>query len=249
VRRIIISTLLLIYLSTAAHAQPKALPAVLQETIAYYASLSSYADTGTVTQEGSGMIDTARFVTYFRRPTRDLYFDYQPLTLSYAKLKITSDLSANRTVAWMEKGNLQLFDFKLKLLTNAGATNQTGALQGATYNTHGTSILIPSLLYSQSRLPSSILQLEEVTTTAMENIDGCRCHKLAGTAAAYYPSGRRTSVRSVTVWIDADTKLVRRVFEDVPGEKESVSRTTIKFDPRANPPIDDAKFRFTPPAK
>lgn len=232
-----------------AQSQTKALPGVLQDTIAYYATLSAYSDTGTVAQEGSGMIDRARFTTYFRRPTRDLYFDYQSLNRDYVNLKTTADLSMYRTVAWMEKGNLQLFDFKLKLHKNVGTSGQTAALQSATYDTNGTSILIPSLLYSQSRLPSSILQLEEANVAGIENIDGCRCHKLVGTAAAYYPSGQRTSVRAVTLWIDAETKLVRRVFEDTPGEKGSISRVTIRIEPRANPEIDDAKFRFTPPTK
>ena len=123
------------------------------------------------------------------------------------------------------------------------------ALQLHSYRTSGTSILVPSLLYSQSRLPSTILQMEEASVAGVETVADRRCHKVMGIAAAYYPSGARTGVRPVTVWIDAESQLIRKVFEDTPKSHPagSFSRLTITYDPEANPAIDDSKFTFKVP--
>ena len=49
---------------------------------------------------------------------------------------------------------------------------------------------------------------------------------------------------------DAETRLVRKVFEDTPkGLPASlVSRATFTLVPQANPTLDDSKFRFTVPS-
>jgi hypothetical protein len=52
----------------------------------------------------------------------------------------------------------------------------------------------------------------------------------------------------MTVWIDAQTLLVRRVFEDTAeGTGSDANRFTTTFEPQANPTLDDARFAFTPP--
>jgi hypothetical protein len=80
-------------------------------------------------------------------------------------------------------------------------------------------------------------------------VSGRRCHKVMGMAAEYYPSGAMTNVRQVTVWIDAETLLVRKVFEDTPKgyPMGSYSRLTVTIDAQANPPLDDSKFQFSVP--
>ena len=51
----------------------------------------------------------------------------------------------------------------------------------------------------------------------------------------------------MTVWIDAESLLIRKVVEvpkDVlPGQ---IARVTTTFQPQANPKLDDARFTFTP---
>jgi hypothetical protein len=229
--------------------QSAEVPAVLKESVAYYATLTSYADTGTVAQEVPGMIDTAKFTTYFRRPTRDLFLDYQVLARKYTGLGATSDFSAFRTLIWMVRGNMQTFDFRTQTLEQIDSTSQKSALSNASYGTNTASIVIPSLLYPQTRLPSSVLQLESAELAGGEDISGHRCHKVTGVAAAYYPNGRRTSVRPVSVWIDAETKLIRRIVEDTPRGSSSSLRLTLNFEPRANPVLEDAKFQFAPPVR
>lgn len=235
-------------------AQPASgLPDVLAKSIKYYSTLTSYSDTGTVRRESAGTVDDARFTTYFRRATRDLFFEFQSLTSVTKSTRFSIDMSAYRTVIWMFKGEMQTYDRRTDAheAVNPDGGGQVRALQNANYASQGASILVPSLLYAQSRLPSTILQIAEASEAGVENIDGRRCHKITGVAAQFYPSGQRTNVRAVTVWIDAETQLIRRVFEDTPKNYPAggVSRLTITLQPQANPAIDDAKFQFTVPAR
>jgi hypothetical protein len=230
-----------------------ALPDVLANSIKYYSTLTSYADTGTVRRESAGTVDDARFTTYFRRGTRDLFFDFQSLTSVTKGTKFSIDMSSYRNVIWMFKGEMQTYDRRTDAheAINPDGGGQVRALQNANYASQGVSILVPSLLYSQARLPSTILQIEEAAVAGTEDIDGRRCHKVTGVAAQFYPSGQRTNVRAVTVWIDSETQLIRRVFEDTPKNYPAggMLRLTITFQPQANPAIDDAKFQFKVPAR
>jgi hypothetical protein len=226
-------------------------PDVLKAAVALYATLASYADTGSIRIEVPGIVDESRFVTRFRRATGDLYFEYQGLTSTNPSTKYTVDMRGHRTVVWMAKSEMQKYDFASRTHeTITPGNRQVRALQGLTYPTHGTSILIPSLLFPKAQLPGAILQLESATAAGIESVGGARCHKIVGTAAARYPSGQRTGVRPVTVWIDAESHLIRRVFEDTPESYApgAYQRTTITIEPQANPTLPDASFHFTLPS-
>lgn len=227
-----------------------ALPEVLTKAFAYYSTLTSYSDTGTMLEDGGGTGGEARFTTYFRRASRDFSFDFQSLTGRSGSLKW--DDSKNRTVVWMFKSQMEKYQQAQGIheVINPDNGGQVRALGSTAYATRGASIMIPSLLYSQAKLPSTLLQIEEAEVAGMEEINRRPCHKIVGVAAAYYPSGQRTGVRPVTVWIDVETQLIRRVFEDSPkgyGGGTGVLRYTFTFEPRANPAIDDVKFQFKVP--
>jgi hypothetical protein len=226
----------------------RTLPSVLTDAIANYATLSSYADTGTVSEEIAGMVHETTLRTYFRRASRDLYFDFQPQRTRYPKLNgHTVDLSGNRLVIWMSKGRMQTYSFYFTQHKVVAADQQSGTLKETVAHTSGVSALIPSLLYPKALLPGTLVQMEQATLAGTEEIAGRRCHKVTGEAAEYYPSGRRTHVRQVTLWIDAESKLVRRVREDkVTGGGSH--RLTVTLDPQANPAIDDTIFAFAIPS-
>ena len=229
---------------------PPVLPGVLTEAMARYAALDSYADTGTVTEEIAGMINETTLRTSFRRSTRDLFFDYHPRRTVYPKLNgHTLDISIHRLVIWMFQGRMQSYSFYFTKHTVVEPDQQTSALKDGVAATSAVSVLIPSLLYPKAQLPGTILQLEQATLTGTDAIAGRRCHRIDGEAAEYYPSGRRTNVRKVTIWIDAESRLIRRVREDrVTGGGSHV--VTVTLDPQANPAIDDAQFSFAvPPPK
>lgn len=233
-------------------ASQAALPEVLTKSMAQYATLTSYADTGTITVDTGGTLEEARFATYFRRPTRDLLFDFQALSSTTVSTKFKIDMSGYRTVVWMFKGEMQTYDQALSTHERITPDAQVSALQGTGHPTHGSSIMITSLLYPEARMPSAIRQIQEATLVGVEDITGRRCHKVTGTAFAYYPSGQRTGVRPVSVWIDTETLLIRRVLEDTPegyGDGKGVLRYTFDYVPQANPAIDDSRFQFSVPKK
>jgi hypothetical protein len=64
-----------------------------------------------------------------------------------------------------------------------------------------------------------------------------------------YKTGAVAGGRAVTLWIDIQSLLVRKMFEDTPAgsASDTVTTVTTTFDPVANPPIDSARFHFEPP--
>ena len=60
-----------------------------------------------------------------------------------------------------------------------------------------------------------------------------------------------TNVRQVTVWLDSESLLVRKVFEDTPKgyPTNAFLRLTITLEPQASPQLEDANFRFTVPGE
>jgi hypothetical protein len=66
-----------------------------------------------------------------------------------------------------------------------------------------------------------------------------------------YGTGAVAGARPALIWIDVETLLVRKIFEDTPSGTGGGITTTITttFEPRANPTLEDGAFRFTPPMK
>ena len=220
---------------------------LLKRSMDLYSTLPAYADSGTAVREGPGLIDRWKFKTYFSRP-RNFRFDFQGVTSQSAGL--TMDSSSQHIVLWMIEGELQSFNQQMRSHNTVGRTgNQPGELLNASAYTAGTSVLIPSLLFAKSDLPGSIRQIREAAYAGLESVNGHRCHKIVGTAAQFYPSGKMTNVREVTVWLDEQSRLVRKVFEDTPKGYPAGSylRLTIQLDPQANPRLEPANFQFTVP--
>jgi len=223
-------------------------PEVLRRSKAVYAALTSYADTGTVVVEVPGITDYSNFKTYFRRKTADFYFDFEHLYQEDPKSKDRINYTNTRWVWWMRSHNLETYDFEGKdHRVYPPTSNQVTTLNAP--RTKGASMLIPGLLYTSSQLPSTLLQFEESSDTGIEDVDGHPCHKVIGIAAQYYPSGQRVGVRQVTAWIDRDTLLVRKVFEDTPKSYggDTFHRVITTLQPQANPELDDKKFEFHVP--
>jgi outer membrane lipoprotein-sorting protein len=109
-------------------------------------------------------------------------------------------------------------------------------------------VVIPALLFPKSNLGGTMRELGEMTESGTEVVTGAKCVKLQGIVKTVYQTGREANKRRVTLWIDAETMLVRQVREeDLGGAAVNVSRTTITYTPHANPQLDDTHFRFTAP--
>jgi hypothetical protein len=217
-----------------------------------YAGLKSYADVGTIVDEYPGVVDRYKFKTFFRRESHDLLLDFQGISSFTKAANFTSDLTGRHLVIWMMNGDLKRFDQETKTLDHypKEGGNQPGALNNAGYSTKGASTLIPSMLYSKAALLSTLKEIEEIHLDGMEQLGGRRCHRLVGVAASQYQTGRRVNVRPVTIWLDAETLLIRKLFEGTPegAPLDSYRRFTVTLEPQANPTLDDGKFQFTVPS-
>jgi outer membrane lipoprotein-sorting protein len=214
---------------------------VLARSRATYAALKSYSDSGRVDYEygpaAAPLRERYTFTTLFRAP-RHLLFDF------------TKGSPGGRFVVW---GDGEVFH-SWWAATGVEDTYPRGkgatAFVISTQPTAGSSVVISPLLFPGAGLIGTLEELADTTVEGTEMIDGHTCHKLVGVARSRYGSGNETNVRRTIVWIDAETLLVRRVFEDAPRGTASgiVARKTTTFEPKANPVLDEARFRFTPPA-
>ena len=110
-------------------------------------------------------------------------------------------------------------------------------------------MLIPSLIYHNANLASVIQATEEPVVAGTETIGGRRCLKVMGIERWRYPSGQVTGVRPITLWIDAETYLIRKIVEDTPksSPRGVIGRRIITFEPRADMPIEASRFAFAVP--
>lgn len=212
---------------------------ILAKTRAVYAALNSYADTGKILVEYGSATDPAKsvhtFHTYFRKP-RSFYFDYQKLPTSGRLVLWTEPQSVHGW--WQDTGNEDEYPM----------SNGTTPFIMSTYPTQGTSVLISALLFPKSNLGGTMRELGEMTDAGMEAVSGAKCYKLQGLAKSVYQTGHEVAKRRVTLWIDAETMLVRQVREeDLGGAAVNVSRQTVTLTPHANPTLDDDHFKFTAP--
>ncbi len=215
---------------------------ILARSRAQYASLRSYADTGTVDVEygspGAPIRERHSFKTYYRAP-RHFYFDF------------TKHQNADRFVIWSDDEAFHTW-WQTTSVENTYPKGQgTGAFVTGAMPTKNSLMQVPPLLFSKAGLVGTLTEFGEASVAGTETVGGRPCHKLIGIARSVYPAtGHVTNVRRTTVWIDVEALLVRKVFEDTPRGTPagSVSRITTIFEPQTNPTLDDSKFRFTAPS-
>jgi hypothetical protein len=248
--RPMLAVLALAAVAAPRHADRFSAEDVLTRSLAAYAALQSYADSGGVVGEGAGREDRFAFRTYFTRDPRNLLLNFRFL----GNLYLTGNRwvpGDHRIVIWMEEGEMQSWDSKAEAHQTypSGGGRQVKALTGAAYNTVGVSTLIPSLLYSKADIVSAVRATEEPVEAGTETIGGRKCYKVMGVERYRYPSGQVTGVRPITLWIDAETYLLRKIFQDTPKgyARGSMLRRTTTFHPQANPRLDSKLFHYEVP--
>ena len=215
--------------------------AIWEQTLATYATLQTYADSGTVDLVLGSVEQPLRerhtFHTYFKKP-RFYLFDF------------TKAANADRVVVW---GDLDLFHTWWKttgVATDYPKGRGSGAFTMSVTLTKGSISVIAPLLFPGAGLVGTATQFTDPVDAGTEKVDGHECHKLTGVAKDVYRiTGYEVNIRQTIIWIDVQSRLIRKVFEDAPKGHPAgtVSTTTTTFQPHANPTLDDSAFAFTPP--
>jgi outer membrane lipoprotein-sorting protein len=155
---------------------------------------------------------------------------------------------------WCDGGDFQSWSSALSQHVTyvRGENTVIGGFAAAGATTFRTITLITALLFANSGLTSTLLEFgDDYTVDGTEDVGGHRCHKLVGIARSLYAKTQRiTNARRTTIWIDTESLLVRKVFEDTPdgSPQTAVIRTTVTLDPRPNPTLEDARFTYTVPS-
>jgi outer membrane lipoprotein-sorting protein len=206
---------------------------------AMYGSLRSYADTGTIDSEygpPNGLAhDRHTFKTCYRAP-RHFYFDF-----------VKQD-DADRFVVWSDDEAFHSWWKATGVADTYPKGQGSSAFITGSVPTMGSVNEIAPLLFPQAGLTGTLTEVGDLAPAGAESVGGRPTQKLVGVAKSMYQgTGHETNVRKAALWIDPQTLLIRKVFEDS-SDGATVSRITVTFVPEANPSLDDARFRFTPPA-
>jgi outer membrane lipoprotein-sorting protein len=220
---------------------------ILARSRAAYAALQSYSDTAEVTTDefppgASRILQHHTFVTFYRAP-RKFFFEFRK----------DPKAGGERYVVWSDGGG----DFNswwsathVREVYGKGRGTLAFALGSAP--TRESITRIPPLLFAGTGLQGPVANMTAARSAGSEDVDGTRCEKLTGDVVLLYSqTGHGGAPRPTTVWIDPQTLLIRKIFEDTPqgAPPGSYNRITTVIQPRANPPLDDAKFTFVPPQK
>jgi outer membrane lipoprotein-sorting protein len=216
---------------------------VLEQSRAKYAALKTYADTGTVTTEevlpGNSdppAVEKHTFTTFYRSPRQYLF-----------EFKKDPKVGDERYVIWADKEDFNTWWSATKVHDTYPKGQGAEAFALGAFPTKNAAMQLAPVLFAQAGLHGPIVDLKILSSDQIEQINGHRCHKLVGEVGLAYGTGTVTNVRPTTIWIDAETMLVRKVFEDTPKGAAGIDRVTTAFDPQADVQIDDAHFKFTPP--
>jgi len=206
-----------------------------------YASLRSYADKGSITIEDKnigGPLVTERhsFVTRYAAP-RQFFFEF------------TKDpsVSQERFVIWCAGDTFSSW-WSATQIAEAYAQGQGhNAFAVGEHPTSGTALLIPPLLFGNAGLTGPLLTFGEPTASGREVIEGRPCHVVSAEVRLNHWNA---TTRLTRLWIDEETLLVRKIFQDTPSGMgtDVVQRVTTILEPQANPPLTGTAFQFTPPS-
>jgi hypothetical protein len=217
---------------------------IVAKSRAAYAALTSYADSGTVIIEskvsgGPAIVEHHRFVTYYQAPRR-FFHDFRE----------DPKAGGDQVVVWCDGSDFNTWWSATKVHDRYEKGRGATAFAVTQLPTNGSVTQIPPLLFATAGLHGPLADFANYRMVATEEIAGRRHYKLSGDVTLAYQTGRGGRARATTVWIDAETLLVRKVVEETPPGLPggTVQRVTTTFDPRANPSLGAERFRFLPPA-
>ncbi len=123
---------------------------------------------------------------------------------------------AGRLAVWCEGGDFQSWWSDTGVHNTYPQGQGTSAFISSGSFSAGSASQIAALLFANAGLVSTMTELTDMTAAGTEAVGGRPAYKLTGIARSKYPTGHEFNVRRTTVWIDVETLLVRKIFEDTP---------------------------------
>ena len=113
------------------------------------------------------------------------------------------------------------------------------SLAGPTGISHGAAVNIPGLLMTELRWGAGLRMIRAIALKEDAQIDGARCNVLEVRGP--------TDERPTTLWIDAESYLIRRIVEEREIEEHKLHvKTTHDLKPQVGMEIASDQFKFDP---
>lgn len=220
-----------------AEASAQSAESILQKSRDTYEQLKSYADAGMVLVEyGTSSEDKHTFSTAFNRAPRHVLLDFHKQ-------------GGDRYVIWAEPDAFHTWWKATAQRTEYPNPNNMPAISMSGQQTGGVALKIPTLLYGKA-FSAEMLKIADPVLGGTDDVGGHSCHRISGRSSdVYAATGNEVNIRKVTVWIDTRSFLVRKMVEEFSAPPGQRSRTITSYEPRANPTLDNASFKFTPPTE
>lgn len=206
---------------------------LLADVRAKYAALETYSDAGILVVESKPIGATTireqlTFVTRFQA-SRRFYFDAKKQT-------------GERFVIWCPDDTFHSWWSATQVHEAYGRGEGANAFAMGALPTFGSALLIPPLLFQSAGLQGALMTMQQPRYLGIEMLDNRRMHKLIGSVRENHWND---SVRETTLWVDAETLLVHKIFEDTPsGMGAAIQRTTTTLKPRLPPRFEADAFVF-----
>ena len=206
---------------------------ILGKTALTYRGSKSYIDTGTVrtvyTTQAGERIGETRFKTAYVAPY-DFRFeskmdDFGTVEVSY--------------IAWMDQNGVDTW-FSSDPERESSITSIQSALDEAAGISRDSSGMIPGLIFPGTKLGGDIVRLTDAVRLEDAQIEGFDCFQVQG--FRWPNTGQPT-----TVWIDKESFLIRRVYEEQ-ELKEVATKTTWFYKPAINVTVGEEALRFAKPS-
>jgi outer membrane lipoprotein-sorting protein len=211
--------------------QPMTAEEVLAKMAEAYKGCKSYEDEGEVAIK----FDTPQRQWTDRRPFKTAFV--RPNKLRY---EFTSKLGpmlpgpSTRYVVWADGTKIRSWWSIQPKVETFSSFNM--ALAGPTGVSGRSAITVPSLLFDMQRV-TRLDQLASPTLAGEEQVDSAACLKVEG-------KGRRGE--PVTLWLDKEMFLIRKIFQTLQLTGFTTELTTT-YKPKVGTVIPDDTFQFTPP--
>ncbi len=202
---------------------------ILRKTAVTYRASKSYIDTGRVetvytTQSGERIGET-RFETAYVAP-HDFRFESSMKDFGTVDIGFVVRKDGDRVDVWFSADPGLFRD----------TTSIQEALDGAAGISRDSSGMIPGLIFPGTKLGGDIVRLTDAVRLEDATIDGFDCFQVRGFR---WPNTGQPTV----VWIDKESFLIRRVYEE--RELTDMStKTTWFYEPAINVPVDEEALRF-----